>query len=88
MTSDQSWRLEAACIDVDPELFYPAAKRSGERLQYQEPLRICASCYVRAECLEDAYESNDQWAVLGGMSPRQRAKTRAAWARNRNQEAS
>lgn len=77
--TERDWRLDAACADVDTEIFFPAAKREGERMHYATPLRICAGCPSKAPCLEFAYETNDQWAVLGGMSPRQRAKTRAAW---------
>lgn len=75
------WRLEAACIDVEPELFYPDPRITTSRRQYLEPIKVCAACQVVAECLDWAYRVNDQWAVLGGMSPRQRAKTRAAYMR-------
>lgn len=77
------WRDHAACRDVEPELFYPKAARNGARTMYREPIQVCRTCPVRTECLEWAYTVNDQWAVLGGLSPRQRAKTRAAHMRSR-----
>lgn len=85
--SDPRWRDDAACLDYDPELFFPKAKRQGERMHYRDALDVCKHCPVKAECLDWAYETNDQWAVLGGMSPRQRAKTRAAWRRKKEQAA-
>lgn len=80
---ERHWRDDAACIGVDPELFYattPNAMREARRICNQE-------CPVKAECLDRAYEVNDQYAVMGGMSPRQRTKTRAAWRRKKEQAA-
>lgn len=81
--TEKDWRDEAACLGVEPEIFYPAALRPGSRSHNNEALALCGTCDVRAECLDWAYEINDGWAVLGGLTPRQRAKTRGAWKRKK-----
>jgi WhiB family redox-sensing transcriptional regulator len=77
--SDLSWQLDAACVDVEPELFYASEGRPGSRRQVIEAVKVCRVCPVVDACAEWAFETNDQWAVLGGLSPRQRQKSRAAW---------
>ena len=77
---DLDWQADAACIDVEPELFYATTPNA-----IREAKAICKECPVQPECLDRAYEINDTWAVLGGMTQRQRAKTRAAWRRDREE---
>jgi WhiB family redox-sensing transcriptional regulator len=81
----EDWRHRAACLDSDPELFYAA---EGERANAR-PFRValaqsvCRTCPVQRECLTDALQHNDAWAVRGGidlstMSPRSRLRLRRA----------
>jgi WhiB family redox-sensing transcriptional regulator len=71
-----TWHSEAACRDVDPEVFFPQVGRSGR------PARaICARCPVKAPCLEEILamtENKDQCGIRGGTSSRERRKLRAA----------
>jgi len=62
-----SWRDEAACLDVDTDVFFPA---KGDRPV--EALAVCAVCDVRAECASWALEVRPQIGVFGGMLPRDR----------------
>lgn len=62
------WAVDAACTQVDPELFYPPDGHHG-----QEAKAVCAECPVRVQCLEWALRIRDRYAVLGGMSPGERA---------------
>lgn len=64
----------ALCLEVDPELFYPEAKRPGTSPNYAAPKAICGACDMRAECLEWALDTGDAWAFLGGTTPRQRRR--------------
>jgi len=56
------WWHRAACLDYDPELFFPRASavrvdsltRTAIPDVLRWPLRICLDCPVRAECLTDA----------------------------------
>lgn len=44
-----TWRKEAACRGLDPDLFFPQHSESAE-----QPLAVCARCSVRHECLNYA----------------------------------
>lgn len=64
---------EAACVGLDPELFFDPSRYAQARL-------ICAGCPAIAACLEmnddlAAHEGRD-FGVWGGMSPGGRAATR------------
>jgi hypothetical protein len=64
-----AWELDAVCSSVDPEAFYPPPGTSTL------PARlVCASCPVRAICLETALARNETEGVWGGYSPRQRRR--------------
>lgn len=73
----ERWYHRAACKGMDTEIFYPV---SIKREHAQEALEICATCPVRAECLADAVESADAWAVLGGTTATERGARRRSTA--------
>lgn len=68
------WRDSAACRSADPELFF--ATDTGRFLHPREAIRVCRDCPVIADCLEWAIRSGDKFAILGGMTPRQRTDYR------------
>ena len=72
------WRAAAACGDVDPELFFPAAA-SGVTyaLQVAEAKRVCAGCPVRAECLAYALDHLPD-GVAGGLNAAERRALRTS----------
>lgn len=72
-SDDMSWTDRAACRNEDPELFFP---ERGEDTGTAKA--ICASCSVRAECLEYALENGEQFGIWGGKSERQRRGLRRA----------
>jgi len=61
------WRDRAACADTPKHLFFPAP---GESLKPAKA--ICATCPVRAECLDYALSQPEMRGVWGGTSERQR----------------
>ena len=71
-----SWREEALCAQVDPELFFPDSMLPHA---YAPAIRVCRICPVRENCLEDAMgregaaSSAYRGGVWGGLSPSQRA---------------
>ena len=76
--SRAEWITEAACRDVDPEIFF--AKR---RVNDAEAKNICwTRCTVRELCLADAMATesrmslSDTWGVLGGLDADQRLRRR------------
>jgi len=61
------WRLLGACVDKDPDLFFP---RRGQNSQPAKD--ICAGCAVKITCLNYALDNNEKWGVWGGTSEKQR----------------
>lgn len=60
------WRSRAACLQQEPEKFFPAGRPPREQLD------VCASCPVRQQCLEFALNSPWQpMGIWGGQTTRQ-----------------
>lgn len=72
-----SWRDDAACNGIDPEMFYPRHGAEG-KLDAIQARAICRSCPVTAECLEWALSVGDRHAVLGGTTAQERELMRRA----------
>jgi hypothetical protein len=77
----QPWTEDALCREIGVELFVAevgesAVTRLAKSICNGQP-GITEPCPAREACLEWAFEVNDQFAVLGGMSPRARRKLAA-----------
>jgi WhiB family redox-sensing transcriptional regulator len=77
------WRHAAACLDEDPELFFPIGNTGPALVQIDEAKAVCRRCEVAAVCLQWALEQNQDSGVWGGLSEDERRalKRRAARAR-------
>ncbi|MDR0436615.1 MAG: WhiB family transcriptional regulator [Propionibacteriaceae bacterium] len=75
------WRDKAACLDEDPELFFPVGNTGPALAQIEEAKKVCARCSVREECLRWALENGQDHGVWGGMSDEER---RSMKRRNRS----
>jgi WhiB family redox-sensing transcriptional regulator len=64
-----AWQERALCAQTDPEAFFP--EKGGST---REAKAVCASCEVRAECLEYALENDERFGIWGGMSERERRR--------------
>jgi WhiB family redox-sensing transcriptional regulator len=73
----RDWRLDAACADVDPELFFP---ETGQVPQTAQAKAVCAGCAVRGPCLETALHGpqarDDHTGIFAGTTARQRVRLR------------
>lgn len=68
------WKVHAACVDVDPDVFFPSDTGVDEDVQYDEARPYCAVCPVRGRCLTAGlHESHGMW---GGMTPTERKQER------------
>jgi WhiB family transcriptional regulator, redox-sensing transcriptional regulator len=76
-TATADWRADAACREVDIEVFFAVDEASQ-----QEALAICETCPVRVECLEHAIASREHYGVWGGM--REQDRKRLVRSRRRN----
>jgi Transcription factor WhiB len=74
---ERDWRLDAACADVDPELFFP---ETGQVPQAAAAKAVCAGCAVRGPCLEAAVHGpqarDDHTGIFAGTTARQRVVLR------------
>ena len=77
------WRSKAACLTVDPELFFPICNTGPAIMQVAEAKAVCRSCSVVGVCLQWAIDNNQDAGVWGGLSEEERRalKRRAARAR-------
>lgn len=77
------WRSKAACLGVDPELFFPIGNTGPAIAQAAEAKAVCATCEVRETCLEWALENNQDSGVWGGLSEDERRALKRRSARVR-----
>ena len=47
-----SWRNRAACLEEDPELFFPIGNTGPALLQIEEAKAVCRRCEVVETCLK------------------------------------
>ena len=62
------WRNRAACLDEDPELFFPIGNTGPALQQIEEAKAVCRRCPVMDTCLKWALESGQDAGVWGGLS--------------------
>jgi len=73
-----TWRDDAACKDMDTNLFFSAGPNGRDGAAYPPTTRAaCARCPVATECLDDAFATHDRWGLRAGLAPKQRQKLRA-----------
>ncbi len=78
---DLSWQAYAACMGVDPDLFFPERGAST-----REAKAVCGRCVVRTECLEYALSNAEKFGIWGGMSERERRRIRKLRAQQKRRE--
>ena len=66
------WRDSAACLDEDPELFFPIGNTGPAIAQAERAKAVCARCEVREICLRWAIDNNQDAGVWGGTSEEER----------------
>jgi WhiB family redox-sensing transcriptional regulator len=74
---ERDWRLDAACAQLDPELFFP---EPGQVPQAAMAKQVCAGCAVRGPCLEQALHGpqarDDHTGIFAGTTARDRMRLR------------
>ncbi|WP_317617788.1 WhiB family transcriptional regulator [Streptomyces sp. SDr-06] len=72
----QGWMRGAACVDADPELFFPVSN-AGPALKGREAAkRICGRCAVSRECLKYSLVTGQSAGIWGGLAEEERAELR------------
>lgn len=77
------WRDQAACLTVDPELFFPVGNTGPALAQIEEAKAVCATCSVLEICLKWALDNNQDAGVWGGTSEDERRSLKRRNARQR-----
>lgn len=67
----ESWRADAACRGVDPNVFFPLADEEAGSAK-----AICATCPVRDDCLDYALATRQGDGVWGGLTEVERRRLR------------
>ena len=75
-----NWRRQAACTEVDPDLFFFESSGRTRGQQARAAQAVCMACPVLAVCREWALATRPEFGICGGMTPRER---RVALARRR-----
>ncbi len=75
-TRNLDWKADAACRDLDTNLFFPDSESdSGPALE------VCASCPVRQQCLDFALLTRQNDGVWGGHTETERKRIRRRMGR-------
>lgn len=77
------WRDAAACLEEDPELFFPVGTSDPAVMQAEEAKAVCRRCPVVEACLQWALETRQDSGIWGGLDElerhnRNRRRARAA----------
>jgi WhiB family transcriptional regulator, redox-sensing transcriptional regulator len=67
-----SWRLSAACRQVDPELFFPVGTTGPAIEQVGLAKGICQACPVQEPCLGWAMRNQIAFGIWGGTTEEDR----------------
>ena len=80
------WMDNAACLDVDPEIFFPEGAATTVHLARKRAAEICRGCPARVDCYYYALEDSDirygVWAGFDAGEIRRQARRRAAATRH------
>lgn len=80
---DNEWRVNAACRDTDPDLFFPVGTTGPALEQIAAAKAVCEKCVSREPCLEFALVTNQESGIWGGTSEEERRKLRKIWLARR-----
>jgi WhiB family redox-sensing transcriptional regulator len=64
---DLAWKLEGACRELNPAMFFPASAAEAA-----PAIEVCALCPVRQRCLEHALAAREWDGVWGGTTGTER----------------
>ena len=78
------WRRHAACLDEDPELFFPVGNSDPALDQIKLAKPVCWRCAVVTTCLDWAMETRQESGVWGGLSEQERRALKYRNARDRH----
>jgi len=66
------WRINAACRDTDPTLFFPVGTTGPAVEQIANAKEVCIGCLCNTDCLQFAIATNQDTGVWGGTTEDER----------------
>ena len=72
----RDWTSLAACVDEDPELFFPVGGAGDAEAKAEQARAVCRRCDVSAWCLQLALKVGAEDGVWGGTTPQERKRVR------------
>ena len=79
-----TWRNQSACLDEEPELFFPIGNTGPALVQIEEATAVCRRCEVAQACLSWAMEAGQDAGVCGALSEDERRALKRRNARARH----
>lgn len=80
-TAGELWQSRAACRGPQAAIFFPPThleRKDEKHLRESRAKAICASCPVRAECLDYAVRIREPHGIWGGLNEVERKALLAA----------
>jgi WhiB family redox-sensing transcriptional regulator len=81
--ASDGWAARGACLDSDPELFFPIGPSGPALQQIAQAKAICARCPVRQECLQFAVATHQVHGVWGSTTEEERQQLRSCSPKSR-----
>jgi WhiB family redox-sensing transcriptional regulator len=75
------WRDHAACLRLDPDLFFPVSTSGASLTDIEAPRRVCQGCPVLTPCLRWALDLGQVHGIWGGTTEEERHALRRVPAR-------
>ena len=69
---DSDWWSRAACLNADPELFFPVGHNGPARRQIAEAKSVCFQCPIASMCLNWALNTGQDFGIWGGLGEDER----------------
>lgn len=74
--AETAWAEQAACIGLDPELFFPVGTSEQALEQTRRAKAVCDACPVRDACLRWSLDTCQDAGVWGGLDEEERRAIR------------
>lgn len=71
---NDTWIHDAACKDMDTDVFFRSSGIVENRLHDQEAKEVCWLCPVQEDCLDHALRANERFGIWGGLDEQERRK--------------
>jgi len=73
--TNSEWRIQAACRNLDPDIFFPPQGTSSRTLA--EARKYCRECPVSTQCLSYALVYRENHGIWGGLTEKERKRLRS-----------